>query len=578
MTAEVEQQENRSTEVERMYWGKKLLVSAWIIEIIAAFIGLMIAWSMGLQTYQVYTKDGAEFPTGKIFDLFLAALPFLMVASVELLKIPFSYLIYINRNKKVKRVFSIVLVLVTFITFETLLTGFERQYANITTEVDIPRNELAVIENTIKVKESELANLKLFTIESVNEKASARRAQAEKSKDEDLIILEGSKADYLASGSSDLMQRKKTYQEDINIKVKKRDSAIARLEKNNEILGEQELSNQKVSRAENNKQIQALQNEKRETQKRIETKDSELSIFSGFSNDIKEWKDRIKEINLEIGTLRQSNSGQLSSASNFNKESTKIYNEYELQIDSLYQKITLIDKQIAMDSQFKSEIETIDARKQDRRSKYSSELEKIDKFRSNQEGRLKIKGARVDMLNIELSTLKDKALQLENEVLAAYSHTQIYRIARSVYGVERGVRITEEQLSLVATVWFGSLAGIVSTMGIFLAFGAFILKHPVPEFHEDHKNNNRGGSTKRALRLTLRALRKKFKEPKIVIKIKEIEVPKEVVKEVPVDKVVFKEVPVEVIQKEVIHVPIYTNDPDLIKFGTTKVKDIIKDD
>ncbi len=578
MTTEVEQQENRSTEVERMYWGKKLLVSAWIIEIIAAFIGLMIAWSMGLQTYQVYTKDGAEFPTGKIFDLFLAALPFLMVASVELLKIPFSYLIYINRNKKVKRVFSIVLVLVTFITFETLLTGFERQYANITTEVDIPRNELAVIENTIKVKESELANLKLFTIESVNEKASARRAQAEKSKDEDLIILEGSKTDYLASGSSDLMQRKKTYQEDINIKIKKRDSAIARLEKNNEILGEQELSNQKVSRAENNKQIQVLQNERRESQKRIEAKDLELSIFSGFSNDIKEWKDRIKEINLEISTLRQSNSGQLSSASNFNKESTKIYNEYELQIDSLYQKITLIDKQIAMDSQFKSEIETIDARKQDRRSKYSSELEKIDKFRSNQEGRLKIKGARVDMLNIELSTLKDKALQLENEVLAAYSHTQIYRIARSVYGVERGVRITEEQLSLVATVWFGSLAGIVSTMGIFLAFGAFILKHPVPEFHEDHKNNNRGGSTKRALRLTLRALRKKFKEPKIVIKIKEIEVPKEVVKEVPVDKVVFKEVPVEVIQKEVIHVPIYTNDPDLIKFGTTKVKDIIKDD
>ena len=578
MTAEVEQQENRSTEVERMYWGKKLLVSAWIIEIIAAFIGLMIAWSMGLQTYQVYTKDGAEFPTGKIFDLFLAALPFLMVASVELLKIPFSYLIYINRNKKVKRVFSIVLVLVTFITFETLLTGFERQYANITTEVDIPRNELAVIENTIKVKESELANLKLFTIESVNEKASARRAQAEKSKDEDLIILEGSKTDYLASGSSDLMQRKKTYQEDINIKIKKRDSAIARLEKNNEILGEQELSNQKVSRAENNKQIQVLQNERRESQKRIEAKDLELSIFSGFSNDIKEWKDRIKEINLEISTLRQSNSGQLSSASNFNKESTKIYNEYELQIDSLYQKITLINKQIAMDSQFKSEIETIDARKQDRRSKYSSELEKIDKFRSKQEGRLKIKGARVDMLNIELSTLKDKALQLENEVLAAYSHTQIYRIARTVYGVERGVRITEEQLSLVATVWFGSLAGIVSTMGIFLAFGAFILKHPVPEFHEDHKNNNRGGSTKRALRLTLRALRKKFKEPKIVIKIKEIEVPKEVVKEVPVDKVVFKEVPVEVIQKEVIHVPIYTNDPDLIKFGTTKVKDIIKDD
>ena len=538
----------------------------------------MIAWSMGLQTYQVYTKGGVDFPTGKIFDLFLAALPFLMVASVELLKIPFSYLIYINRNKKVKRVFSVVLVLVTFITFETLLTGFERQYSNITTEVDIPRNELAVIENTIKIKEAELEELELFTIESINEKVSSRRSEAEKSKNEDLIILEDSKSDYLASGNSDLIQRKKSYQEDIDMKIKKRDSAIARLEKNNAILGEQELSNQKRTRAENNKQIQALQDEKTENKRRIDGKDAELGLFSGFSQDIKEWKDRIKLIDLEISSLRQSNSNQLSSASDFEKESSRIYNKYEAEIDSIYQKISKINKKIAKNSQFKSEISDIDTRKQERRSVYSSELAKIDKFREDQEERLKKKGARIDVLNSELSPLKDKALELENKVLAAYSGTQIYRIARTVYGVERGQRITEKQLSLVATVWFGSLAGIVSTMGIFLAFGAFILKHPVAAFHEEERRNRRNGSIKRAFRLMLRALRKRFKEPKIVTKVKEIEVPKEVVKEIPVDKVVFKEIPIEVVKKEVIHTPIYTNDPDLIKFGTTKVKDIVKDD
>jgi len=578
MTTKVEQQEYKSTAAERENWGKKLLIAAWIIEIIAAFIGLMIAWSMGLQTYQVYTKGGVDFPTGKIFDLFLAALPFLMVASVELLKIPFSYLIYINRNKKVKRVFSVVLVLVTFITFETLLTGFERQYSNITTEVDIPRNELAVIENTIKIKEAELEELELFTIESINEKVSSRRSEAEKSKNEDLIILEDSKSDYLASGNSDLIQRKKSYQEDIDMKIKKRDSAIARLEKNNAILGEQELSNQKRTRAENNKQIQALQDEKTENKRRIDSKDAELGLFSGFSQDIKEWKDRIKKIDLEISSLRQSNSNQLSSASDFEKESSRIYNKYEAEIDSIYQKISKINKKIAKNSQFKSEISDIDTRKQERRSVYSSELAKIDKFREDQEERLKKKGARIDVLNSELSPLKDKALELENKVLAAYSGTQIYRIARTVYGVERGQRITEKQLSLVATVWFGSLAGIVSTMGIFLAFGAFILKHPVAAFHEEERRNRRNGSIKRAFRLMLRALRKRFKEPKIVTKVKEIEVPKEVVKEIPVDKVVFKEIPIEVVKKEVIHTPIYTNDPDLIKFGTTKVKDIVKDD
>ena len=67
--------------------------------------------------------------------------------------------------------------------------------------------------------------------------------------------------------------------------------------------------------------------------------------------------------------------------------------------------------------------------------------------------------------------------------------------------------------------------------------------------------------------------------PKEVIKEVPVDkiVTKEFAVEVPVDKVVIQEVPVEVVKKEVIHVPIYTNDPDLIKFGTTKVKDIMDD-
>ena len=49
----------------------------------------------------------------------------------------------------------------------------------------------------------------------------------------------------------------------------------------------------------------------------------------------------------------------------------------------------------------------------------------------------------------------------------------------------------------------------------------------------------------------------------------------EVKVDVPVDKIVIQEVPVEVIKKEVVHVPIYTNDPDILNFGTPKVKNIV---
>ena len=65
---------------------------------------------------------------------------------------------------------------------------------------------------------------------------------------------------------------------------------------------------------------------------------------------------------------------------------------------------------------------------------------------------------------------------------------------------------------------------------------------------------------------------------KIVKEIKEVPVEKIVKETVEVDKVVYTEVPKEVVRKEVIHIPIYTNDPDLIKFGTTKVKKILDDD
>jgi hypothetical protein len=113
-------------------------------------------------------------------------------------------------------------------------------------------------------------------------------------------------------------------------------------------------------------------------------------------------------------------------------------------------------------------------------------------------------------------------------------------------------------------------------MGIFLAFGAFILKYSGEEFKSLKKRGS--GPIGRAFRKTLASRRKKYNSPKIITKIKEVEVDKIVKETVEVDKVVYQEVPKEVVRKEVIHVPIYTNDPDLIKFGTTKVKDILDDD
>ena len=59
--------------LEKISSGKKLLRFAWIIEIIAAFIGLIIAWSMGYETYLNYVNETGSFPAVHLFDLILAA-------------------------------------------------------------------------------------------------------------------------------------------------------------------------------------------------------------------------------------------------------------------------------------------------------------------------------------------------------------------------------------------------------------------------------------------------------------------------------------------------------------------------
>ncbi len=566
---------------EKLYWGKKLLYAAWFVEIIAAFIGLMIAWSMGIQTYEVYTADGQDFPIGKTFDLFLAALPFIMVASVELLKIPFSYLIYINTNKKVKRVFAVVLVLVTLITFETLSLGFERQYSNMTTEVDIPRDKLAVIDNLIESKKKRLGEKELFTIDSINREVEGRRLEIENSFNDEIINLDNRKRDYEVSKDSDLIKQKTFLEQDREAQIKARNAHIEELVRAQKEQSKEEKTDLREQKKENSRQIRILTGEKKDLEKNIIDKDKSLGILSflGGNPDIVKWQARINNINNQIDRMRAQNVTMIpSSSKNLRVETDQIRDEYSAKLDKINQKISGINKKLARNTQFKSEIENIVMLKQNRQKKYSKEKAEIDDYMAIEIDKLQLKDSEIDAIKLEIGPLEDEKIELENQVYSAYSGTQIYRLARTIYGVERGKLISEERIALVAKVWFGSLAAIVSSMGIFLAFGAFILKHPVDELQKLDRHHHRGSPIKRSLRLMLRALRKRFKEPKIVTKIKEVEVPKEVIKEVPVDKVVFRDIPVEVVKKQVIHVPIYTNDPDLIKFGTTKVKDIMDDE
>ena len=566
--------------------GNKLYVFAWVIEIIAAFIGLMIAWSMGFQTYQFYVKEYGSFPLNNLFDLFLAALPFVMVAAVELLKIPFCKLVYLNKSFKIRFFYLIVLILVTFITFETLITGFERQFNNISIQVNAPQTKLTALTKKIEHIEEFIVELENTSESTINEDVAKRREEASASLDAALKVLQDQKEQYLQTGSEVLVKQKTNIEIEIDRVRERRDEKIAQTEKNFIVVSEEEQLRQIETRKANNEKIDMYQRKIDQLLGWIEAENADPTLKGILGNSVSKWKKTIKEYEDKITELLDANAEVgLTSTASLNKEINRINNEAGEKLDRLYMELSAIEDKIAKNNSYQSEIERLNRLIQDRQEQYNDEMGEVDQFRRSEEDKLSKKSDEIIELNKQLMPLKEEQLNLGIEIMNAYEQTQIYRIAKSFYGIKDGVIISEEQISFVAKIWFGSLAGIVSSMGIFLAFGALIFMYSGDEY----KEKPRSGPIGKAFRKALVSKRKKINKPIIITEIKEVEVPKEVIKEVPVDKIVIKEspvevpvdkvvdkeVPVEVVKKQVIHVPLYTNDPDLIKFGTTRVKDIM---
>jgi hypothetical protein len=564
--------------LEKISSGKKLYKFAWVIEIIAAFIGVMIAWSMGFQTYQYYVTENGSFPLINLFDLVLAGLPFLMVASVELLKIPFCKLIYLNKSFKIRFLFSIVLVLVTFITFETLITGFERQFANISIQVSTPQKKLNTINQKISFREDQVSELKLKTDDSISDEVTIRRLEAEASRDSAIQALEAQKDQYLASGNQVLLDKKANLENQIERERARRDEKIKQTEKNFVAVSEEEQLRQAEARKGNDRQIEIYEQNIKRLEKNLEIQKVEKDLIKFLGGQVGQWEKDIKKYRVLIEKLLIENTKVgLGSANNLNIEITRINNEVELRIDDFYEQINEIDLKLAQNNKYRNEIARIDQKIIRRQEQYNKEIDKIDAFRDEQTKDLGDKNDRIDAIEEELVPLKEEQSALFIEITEAYEQTQIYRIAKSWYGLEDGVMISEEQISFVAKVWFGSLAGIVSTMGIFLAFGSFIFMYSGIEFKE--LKERKPGPLRRALINMMESRKKRYDNPEKIVKVtKEVPVEKIVKETVEVEKVVYKEVPKEIVRKEVIHVPIYTNDTDLLKFGTTKVEDILDDD
>lgn len=590
--------------------GKKLIVFAWIIEIVVA----SMAFTMAMFFIFSSIKNSGDGPN---YDVMIMGLAFFAVTIMELTKIPLATAFYYAGLWYWRLAFIIALFLVNFSTFETMIQGFELSYNTQQIEVDEKRIELESIEEDI-------LNLQI-------------------KKDDSKIILEiehekklldnvvNNQNELLTNFNNDKLDNQKFYS---NVRTDLNNEAI--IARGN--IGIQSgASAPKIKRLEgyiddNDKELTRLTKLKNEyIDKSQSIKPNGFGFMSQTKKDqIEEFKSLAKEAQSDIDKLRKDN-----------KEYQKEINQLE-EAQIAGNDTTTIDEKLNRDLEQadKNEAIALEGLKTTynlNKTNYENEAIVINK-RINSKSEILQKN--IDLAEdriTQIAILEDKYVDTLKDYNVLAQKNRIYRLAHKInlaaewlgsewtlFGLfpsteiqsqndnltnfaqtgfvkEEHKPITQAELDRAFWIWFGTLAFIVSVIGTLVAFAGLHLQDE--RMHEiRNKPIKPTGKLMRTTRKlpffinkALWSLYKRLREPikvyedreveKIVEKIVEkpievkVEVERIIEKPVIEEKIVFQrvEVPKEVIRKEIVYVPLPTDDARVLKKGPFSIESVNED-
>ena len=568
--------------------GKFLLKMAWTVEILVAVIGICIAIIVVMQAQGTKDLDDLASRAVNLSDLTFGGI-FFIVAIVELTKIPLATAVYYSVRVYWKIIFLIGLLLVNVSTFETIVTGFERinrertkiidrkivKYHSISTQINL------INENTeVKAFDSDINKLR-------EERAKINSAISE-------ITLDGitRKQAILDQGSN------QSSIDQLKEEIKSISETIKRLEEANSLLPSQIkkvgiLGNNKkeiAAQIQTNKETinrSVAEREAKEIQLKAITKkqgqsaDGQIKLIeTETKSKLKPLEDDLKNISLQINALEERKQGYaLDDEAKDQKlrdlgdqKIQLITNEEGTGIDDLapdsqvYRVATWLKGYFTID--YNDEINKINEqifKLEKQKVKAITEKGWFDKFFSFFNKNSSLDNEAIDR---QIANLKEKIIEFENKALKADTN-----ISESVYA-----DIPQGAITAAFWLWFGVLSFIISVTGTMLAFASLVLLDPRLHIIRNKRTANWRGLSIRISKFFVLCNKyiwgkiKRFRDPNIKTVEKEVEkiVEKEVVVEKFMgEKIVYEkvEVPKEVVRKEIVYVPLPTDDNELIKKG-----------
>ena len=498
---------------------------AWFVEILAVIVGLLIAVST------IQMLSGFEINGNKINnnDVLLSGLAFVMVAVVEITKIPFAYAFYKSKRILWKIIFGLSLAFLMIITFESAMNGFSRGFTIQKAPIEAKHNDIFNLQNLNVNIENEIIELTKTDRITINNNYSNQ-------KNEIITKLDYIKSQKIFGEEKQLQNSIKSINEEISFLKKELKGKIENTRKVFTAQNSKLLTNLSSARNDYNNDIINYQKEEKnkinEEKKAAQSKIIQLERkIENYINDKKKRiieleKDYFNKSDIEktnkfynnLISIEKDKIINFINVKNINikdiqKDTGKKINKIRLKIDSSDSRVSQINQsniQLKIDqvnNEFKREISELNNKK----SKLESELIIIQKIKNNNKEE-RVKDLEKEMINLE-NKYQDELSLLEKKLLIISSKNQtisdnnkqigdykikinlegstipVYNFAIWAYSgttvenqddlnikVKYISDLSTRQVDFIAALWFGSLAAIVAWTGVLLALASFVLK------------------------------------------------------------------------------------------------------
>ena len=585
-------------------FGKKLYLTAWAVEMLAASIGLLIAWFMAFDAYN--SAEEKNFTTG--MNALLGALPFLLIAIIEPTKIPLAGGLYKIKHLGWKTLIFAALVGLTCVTFETLFTGLERQVTNVTAKISKGEDEIRGLE---EINEERQVQKKSYESLSVVDETQDLNTAIKDNRDLEANEESGQMKSFQLSKNQfdqQILEAQKQKNEIISIRKNTRTTSLEPLQNSVNTLDEK-IREKKEERQALTVQLNGATDGSdsddriKEYNTKISKIKDKLETFRGYvaSGD----KDGIGKIQVVLGVRNDGKFGYNTRSYFFpwmEKQEKKMA-DLEIQVNqrktelgataqslesNVREKISQIDEKIeALESNISqtqskitalgqnqnalkydnTEIDDLDNLIKGVRQKISAliaahneKIEAIKAYRKVRQEDLEankttIQKAASEQINQipelkkQISTTTKEINENKQDLRLIAQQNQIYRFAQKYGGHDDILEVTEKELTFVATIWFGSIALVCATVGTILALISYIMTDP--EAFVQKQKLIIDNPLRRSMRRVMLALRRR-----LFVKPRRIEVPIEVEKIVEIEKIIEVEKIVEVIKEVIKEVPV----------------------